>query len=486
MKLHLSQAIRHWAMNKSDMTAIITDRTISYAQLNNGANYVAGKIKQLNNVNNAVILVKDKALFVSAIAGCVRAGIVYSLINYNRFDEYIEVLAQLNYCDCIISDYLVDSWKPPIQMISINILIFDNSYIVDDSKISLSDESCIIFTSGTTNTPKGVVRSQYSVLSEAILWIIDLKLRQGTRFLISRPFYYTGGYVLMYSTLFVGGTIVTDNHDDVLKLYGDAINNPCDIAFITPNQITDLINSHKDNPKFFTKAVLTMGSPISPRTKKVFNRSFNCEVIEAWGNSEGLGTITSNEDTNENPSTIGKACFCDEMFVLDTKGNKLGVNEIGLLAGYSDNQFDRYLSIDPDQTCINDKDLIISEDVGYFDRNGNFYLLGRVSDMINKNGTSIYPISVEKYLMNNEDIRDCALQVTNIDNKEILCLCIVADLNSRNKIISSIKDDKDMRDKNIDFILFMDFIPRNAGGKIERKPLATFICEKMNELVSMD
>lgn len=485
MKQHISQAIRHWAINKSDMTAIITDRTVSYTQLNNGANYVAGKLKQLVNVTKAVILVKDKALFVSAIAGCVRAGVVYSLVNYNKCDEYLEILDKLNYCECILSDYLLESWRPHIHMISIDNSIFDNRINVDDSKVTLSDESCIIFTSGTTNTPKGVIRSQYSVLSEAILWIIDLKLCQGARFLISRPFYYTGGYVLMYSTLFVGGTIITDNKDDVLKLYGDAIYNPCDIAFITPNQITELINYHKDKPKFFTNVVLTMGSPISPRTKKVFNQSFGCEVVEAWGNSEGLGTITSNKDTLENPSTIGKACFCDEMFVLDTKGNKLQANEIGLLAGYSDNQFDRYLSIDSDHTIINDKDLIISEDVGYFDNDGNFYLLGRVSDTINKNGTPIYPISIEKYLMNNEDIRDCALQVTNLENNEILCLCIIADMDSRNKVVSSIKNDKDLRDNSIDFILFMDFIPRNAGGKIERKELATLISEKMNELVSM-
>lgn len=473
MRLNLSESIKHTAIYNSAKIALHSDEAYTYKQLDRAINSVAISLDNKTAGSKYVILfINDKVLLTAALIGCIRANVVFALINPASIDDYKKAVDNSNGGVCVISDtQLPKHIYPNISIISVDKSIFDNT--VDYNAVNaagLLNEAAIIFTSGSSGPPKGVVRNHYSLLSEAIQWIVELKLTSDSRFLIGRPFFYTGGFVLMYATLFVGGTIITLSDNNALGLYQHAISKECDIAFLVPSQIHEMLHAPNQEWRKFCDVVLTMGSPIGYEAKQRFAHLFECRLIESWGNSEGLGTITSDTDINIRPQSIGRAFYCDNIIITDKNGSILKSNQIGYLAGYSDNQFNCYLGINNDSHISDLEKIIISEDIGYMDECGYFYILGRECEQIAINDSVIFPSNIEKVAAGHPIIEDCAVTVKKFDGtgaKLILLAVIDNEINQIMDIVSWVNSR--LRDyEQIHEVVSVDSIPRNQGGKIIR------------------
>jgi acyl-coenzyme A synthetase/AMP-(fatty) acid ligase len=253
------------------------------------------------------------------------------------------------------------------------------------------DECCVLFSSGSTGRAKGIERDFYSMTTESLGWCLELSLSRRTKFYIGRPIYYTGGLVLALAMLTVGGGLVfCDLIDD--NSFLDAwrglqhLNraHTLDLAFFIPDQLRFFVERAKEELHFEPNPIriLTMGAPISGAEKQQVAKALRCGVLESWGNSESLGTITDDEDLALRPDSIGRPFLTDELFVVDDSGAKLGPQEVGRIAGHIEAGFTRY-SKQPDATAdtIVD-DMIISDDIGKMDASGHFYILGRMADLI--------------------------------------------------------------------------------------------------------
>src|SRR5258708_21843818 len=117
-----------------------------------------------------------------------------------------------------------------------------------------------------------------------------------------------------------------------------------------------------------------MGAPISSATKRAVRERLGAELIESWGNSEGLGTITEREDLDKRPDSVGRPFLTDQLYVLDEAGKRLGPGEIGRLAGLADSRLLEYQN----RRDLNEEllrgDLAISEDLGDVDADGYLHL----------------------------------------------------------------------------------------------------------------
>ena len=116
------------------------------------------------------------------------------------------------------------------------------------------DEWGVLYSSGTTGTPKAIERDHDSMVTEFLGWIVELGLNRDTTFFIARPIYYTGGLVLVGATLLVGGTIVIDDLQDdnnSEQAWDSLVNtlqaNEVDWAFFIPDQLLAFIKT-KRNP----------------------------------------------------------------------------------------------------------------------------------------------------------------------------------------------------------------------------------------------
>ena len=131
-----------------------------------------------------------------------------------------------------------------------------------------------------------------------------------------------------------------------------------------------------------SETILSMGASISGEEKIKASHVLRSKVVESWGNSESLGTITEPDDLQTRPNSIGRPFLTDELYVLieDQKMAKPG--ETGRLAGSEVEGFLKY-SKRPKETCLVKRSgMIISDDMGYTDTDGYFYILGRLQDCV--------------------------------------------------------------------------------------------------------
>jgi long-chain acyl-CoA synthetase len=130
------------------------------------------------------------------------------------------------------------------------------------------------------------------------------------------------------------------------------------------------------------RTLLLMGAPISGAEKVHARNILGSEIVESWGNSESLGTITEPEDVIIRPNSIGRPFLSDYMCVVDDTGQPVGEGELGRLSGGIEAGFEKYANRPLDTDKAKQGDLIVSEDIGYVDSDGYFYVKGRVQESV--------------------------------------------------------------------------------------------------------
>lgn len=248
----------------------------------------------------------------------------------------------------------------------------------------------VLYSSGSTGAPKGIERDFESMHTEFLGWCLELRLGTETRFYIGRPVFYTGGLVLTMSTLLAGGLAVLNEMDspgpdalaDDIARAATSLG-PFDWVFLVPDQVRALLNAGAaGHLKGHVRGVLVMGAPISGREKLALAAAVGCTVRESWGNSESLGTITDDEMLSECPNSIGRPFLGDSMCVLDDEGELCPPGKIGRIAGGELAGFTRYTARPSDTAAAKQRGLIISEDLGWCDERGRFYIAGRIQERV--------------------------------------------------------------------------------------------------------
>jgi acyl-coenzyme A synthetase/AMP-(fatty) acid ligase len=210
-----------------------------------------------------------------------------------------------------------------------------------------------------------------------------------------------------------------------------------------------------------------MGGPISGDEKMAAARLLGCNVIESWGNTESLGTITESEDLETRPNSIGRPFLCDELAIVDDDLRPVRHGTQGRIAGGEEAGFLRYSNRPEATNKARREGLIISEDFGYQDEDGYFYILGRESDNVVRNGKSVFMSQIEARIRSHTLVLECC--VTSVGDET--AVEIVAIVNPTEPC-----DSETLRitlnvllpeHEQIDRVLTMP-VPRLPNGKFDR------------------
>jgi len=478
MQFGLSESVAHWGRYRRNWRAVLTNgKIISYGSLNADVNRIVPRLLE-DPASRVAVACGSKYDLLVAILATLRAGKGVVLLNTGLSDETLRT----NLIDAEVQVLLHDfsSEKAPNLVRQSGGRLITMPGLANEVAMALpvrepKDEWGVLYSSGTTGPPKGIERDQDSMVTEFIGWIMELGLTRHTTFFIGRPIYYTGGLVLAAATLLVGGTIVIDDlqdENDSEQAWGSLVNtlqdNEVDWAFFIPDQLRSFLKTKRDlSLPRIPKNVLAMGGPISGQEKLAISQLLRCNVIESWGNSESLGTITEAEDLNIRPNSIGRPFVCDDLSIVDEKLRPLEPGEHGRIAGGIEAGFARY-SNRPEATHEARREgLIISEDYGFQDDEGYFYILGRLSDNIVRNGTSIFLSQIEARIRSDSQIKECCVTSTG-DEGSIQIVAIVSPIAQtdaeaiRTRVNATLPDSE-----QIDRVLLME-IPRVPSGKIDR------------------
>jgi acyl-coenzyme A synthetase/AMP-(fatty) acid ligase len=463
----------------------------TYGNLNSLVNSAAYHISQADIPNERVgICVKSKFDFLVSLAGIVRAGKSAVLLNMGLSDEALSV----NIKDAEVTSFIYDDTfseriialtkglkKSHFLNIKKPTKDYSNKKAPEYKIRNPEDEWGVLFSSGTTGIPKGIERDHNSMITELIGWCLELGLNRETSFYIGRPVYYTGGLVLSLSTLITCGRVILNdfkNDNDPNEIWGDyqsvLSELPVSWAFFVPEQIrafTSIAETLRASPKE-ARGILVMGAPISGQEKVKASKLLNCEVVESWGNSESLGTITDPDDIRTRPNSIGKPFLTDELYIVDENCNQIIQPETyGRIAGNEEGGFCKYCNR-PDATQQAKRNhLIISEDIGYVDRDGYFYICGRQQDSIVRNGETIFRSDIERKLRGLKWVSECFVSAKAINDTsvELVAVIVPSDrhVTSKGDVLDRLNAVLNSNEQ-LSAVLFIDSMPHTPSGKIDK------------------
>lgn len=283
-------------------------------------------------------------------------------------------------------------------------------------KIGPTDPFNIIYSSGTTGAPKGIVQS-HAMRWPQLHLVTPPGYGPDAVAIISTPLYSNTTLVSLLPALAGGGTVVLMPRFDAREFLVLSERHRVSAAMLVPVQYRRIL----DVPDFDAfdltsyKVKYATSAPFSAGLKAEVLRRWPGGLIEYFGMTEGGGTCML--IAHEHPDkleTVGPPVPGHEMLVIDDQGEMLPVGEIGEIVGRSKAMMSGYhnqpiKSAQAEWRSPAGLRYIRTGDVGRVDTEGFFTLLGRKKDLIISGGINIYPVDLEAMLLSHEAVLDAAV-----------------------------------------------------------------------------
>jgi acyl-CoA synthetase (AMP-forming)/AMP-acid ligase II len=279
------------------------------------------------------------------------------------------------------------------------------------------DTGDLIFTSGTTGRPKGVVTTHQQTIRVFDTWAEIVGLRAGDRYLVVNPFFHTFGYKAgIIACLLRGATIVPQPVFDV----------PAVLELIERERITvlpgppTLYQSILDSPERAARDISTLrlvvtGAAVVPVAliERLRDELAVETILTAYGLTEATGTVTmcrQGDDPVTIATTSGRAIPDTEVRIVDTAGADVPIGEPGEVVVRGYNVMKGYFE-DPEATAdtIDADGWLHTGDIGVMDGAGNVRITDRLKDMYVVGGFNAYPAEIEQVLARHPKIAECAV-----------------------------------------------------------------------------
>jgi acyl-CoA synthetase (AMP-forming)/AMP-acid ligase II len=350
---------------------------------------------------------------------------------------------------------------------------------VDDriAAVTADDTGDLIFTSGTTGRPKGVVTTHQQTIRVFDTWSRIVGLREGDRYLVVNPFFHTFGYKAgIIACLLRGATIVPQPVFDV----------PAVLDLIERERITvlpgppTLYQSILDAPDRGSRDISSLrlvvtGAAVVPVVliERMRDELTIETILTAYGLTESTGTVTmcrQGDDPVTIATTSGRAIPDTEVRIVDADGNEVATGEPGEVVVRGYNVMQGYFE-DPDATAetIDADGWLHTGDIGVMDADGNVRITDRLKDMYVVGGFNAYPAEVEQILSRHPGISECAVVGVPDDRLGEVGLAFVVarpgtTLDPAEVIAWSRENMANYKaPRNVHVV---DALPRNASGKV--------------------
>ncbi|MCL5266415.1 MAG: AMP-binding protein [Chloroflexi bacterium] len=289
----------------------------------------------------------------------------------------------------------------------------EQEYVVD-----AADPWVIMYTSGTTGRPKGVVRSHESNMSQYYLDILNMGVRPTDKTMMVMPMchvnsiFYSFPYTLVTAPVFVYNMVSFDPEDllRTIDRYKITFTSLVPTHYVMVLALPDEIKKSVDVSSI--RQLLISSAPARKELKRAIMEYFqNAELWEAYGTTEGgLVTLLRPEDQFKKLGSIGREIFgIDRIKILDENRNPVPDGEIGELFYRTPHLFTEYWR-DPEKTKqAFEGGWSSAGDMVRRDEDGYYVLVDRKANMIITGGENVYPSEVESVICSHPSVRDAAV-----------------------------------------------------------------------------
>jgi acyl-CoA synthetase (AMP-forming)/AMP-acid ligase II len=337
------------------------------------------------------------------------------------------------------------------------------------------DNLFIMYTSGTTGLPKGVVHTHETMSWAAVSWATTTDVRYTDRLLLPLPMFHVAALTSVVFSAVRGATIISMPNFDPMKVWALIREERVNLGGSVPA----ILNFMRQVPDFDTfqsehfRCFITGAAPMPEALIRIYNDK-GMAVVQGYALTEtgGGGSFLMNEFATSKLGSAGTPGMFTQIQVRDENGNisDRGTGEVVIKAPFVMKEYWNR----PDATAESfDRGWFRTGDIAEIDEDGFIFIKDRIKDMIISGGENIYPAEVENVIIAHPAVSEVAV-IGLPDEKwgEIACAIVVADESQADEeeIIRHCGE-KLSRYKLPKKVVFIDVIPRNPAGKILKRVL---------------
>jgi len=381
---------------------------------------------------------------------------------------------------------------PEADLQPIDDLIAAASAEFDETPIDDDDVTILMYTSGTTSLPKGVML-RHNDFTAYVVGNTDMAdgTPRGTA-LLSAPLYHIAGATSIMTSLWTGRRLVVLAQFDATAWLEAVPREQVTHAFVVPTMLKQIV----DHPDFartdlsslqnLSYGGAAMPFPVIRRAIEAFPRTTG--FVNAFGQTETTSTLTvlGPEDhrldgTPEEVErclkrlvSIGRPLPDVQVKVVDDDGNELPTDAVGELWVFTPRTMKGYAAQDGGVTTPALQGWLPTRDMGWIDADGYIFLAGRKDDMIIRGGENISPAEVEAVLYSHSGVEEAAvIGLPDVEWGQRVAAVVVARPGSRidERELTEFCKQRLASFKKPEQFYFVDALPKNQMGKVLKKDL---------------
>jgi acyl-CoA synthetase (AMP-forming)/AMP-acid ligase II len=486
-------------------------RNFTYSELNKRVNRLSHALlgMGLKKGDKVAVLLENCIEIVEAYLATAKTGIIIVPVNFRLIGKEIEYIVNNSDASAFIvhGEFAptIDSIKNELKNIHPDMYIIvggkadgyreyeefisDSSDNEIEATVNPEDTWAILYTSGTTGVPKGVVRSHESYVAFYLINAVDFGFNERDICLNVMPLFHVNSTFFTFIFLYIGASVYVHparsfRAEEILGIIEKE-----KVTFISliPTHYHLILSVGDEAKKHDTSSIRKLLCSSAPATKKMktdITEFFpGVELYEGYGSTEaGIVTVLKPEDQMRKLGSIGfESVGTDFVKILDEDGNEVGEGIVGELHSRGPMLFDEYYKL-PEKTKAAFKGKWFSAgDMARRDDDGFYYLVDRKDNMIITGGEHVYPSELEEVIGCHPDVVGVAI-IGLPDDKwgEKVAAVVVATCEMGEKAIIEYCRDKVAgykRPKQVMFIS-MEEMPRTGSGKIIHRKLREMYAEQ--------
>lgn len=474
-----------------EKTALKTENQFfTYQDINDQANQIANGLVErgIRQDDRVVLFLPNGYYFVVAYFAVLKIGAVVTPINTKLTTSEINYILNDSNANAFLTDESLMEQAKDISFRGLKVTteqamrgwdLFDEWLSKQDnvfSSVTTKEDTftTLLYTSGTTGKPKGVVLTNRNILSVAQMISIEMELGTDAKTLLMMPLSHSAPLHLFFlSTMVVGGTAITrkDFHPlEMLKtVEAESVTHffGAPVAYLFAAKLLEKENFDLSSMKRWVYG----GAPLGAKEVAFVKQRFQTDRLTAvYGLTEGgpSGTLLRPEEHDEKAGSIGKyACLYTELNIVDETGRTVDDEEVGEVVIKGLGVMDRYYEREEATEDVFINGWLRTGDLGKRDKDGYLWVVDRKKDVIVSGGVNIFPFEVEQALLDYPDFEEVAIVgVPHRDWGETVKVFYVAREAVDEKQVHDFFKNRLAHYKMPKIYEKIDVLPRNPTGKV--------------------
>lgn len=463
---------------------------MSYAELARACRHVAAQLQALGSQpGDTVSLVMPNGLqTLRLLLGAMHGGWCVNPINLLSQPEQMRYVLEHSDCKVVVAS---PEWEQPVRELLAGIGRRIALWITspDGSELPAAEVqtpppapdalALLMYTSGTTGRPKGVMLTQANLAANAQAISAEHALAADDRVLAVLPLYHINAFaVTMLAPLAHGGSLAMPPKFSAARFWEQAIGRQCTWINVVPTMISYLLEGEAPGRERTARIRFcrSASAALPPEHLRAFEHKFGIGIVETMGLTETVAPSFSNpmEPARRKVGAVGRASGCEARVidanlqpVPDGQTGEIAIRGPNVMRGYYKNEEATRAAFTPDGW-------LRTGDLGHRDADGFFFVTGRIKELIIKGGENIAPREIDEALLQHPAVLDAAaVGIPDRHYGQEIMACVV--LRPGNA-----PDEGALRDfcvqhlgryKTPKVFRFVPELPRGPSGKVQRLKL---------------